>query len=339
MMRTRTIKMRTRTIMMRTRAIMMRTSSAIVVLGIVLTASASWAQEWKGNGRLTGKVVDEQGKPLERVTIRAAFPAVVGALEAKSDKKGDWAIDEVAEGTWQLLFEKDGYHPGQATSEVDESGRATAVRTTLKKVFDPNAFIQAEAKKAEDLMAQKKFAEARAVFQAIIAKVPEIAGPMQVNLARTYYGEGALETAIELLKKGVAATPGNAQPRLLLLNMLLEKGSIDEASQLLGTIDQAAISGPEVYLNFSSALITAKKPTEALAYLEKAVTRFPQAPQPYYYRAVALIEVLNTKTDPKDPARIDLLARIKADLEKFLQISPTGPEADEVRKLLEQIAK
>ena len=318
---------------------MMRTRSAIVVLGIVLTASASWAQEWKGNGRLTGRVVDEQGKPLERVAIRASFPAVVGALEAKSDKKGDWAIDDVAEGTWQLIFEKDGYHPGQATSEVDESGRAAAVRTTLKKVFDPNAFIQSEGKKAEDLMAQKKFAEARAVFQSIIARVPEITGPMQVNLARTYYGEGALDIAIERLKQGVAATPGNAQPRLLLLNMLLEKGSIDDATQLLGTVDQAAISGPEVYLNFSSVLITAKKPAEALAYLEKAVTRFPQSPQPYYYRAVALIEVVNTKTDPKDPERIELLTRVKADLEKFLKLSPTGPEADEVRKLLEQIAK
>jgi hypothetical protein len=59
----------------------------------------------------------------------------------------------------------------------------------------------------------------------------------------------------------------------------------------------------------------------------------------YYYRATALIEILNTKKDPKDPARADLVAKIKADLEKFLQISPTGPEAEQVKKLLEQIAK
>jgi hypothetical protein len=69
------------------------------------------------------------------------------------------------------------------------------------------------------------------------------------------------------------------------------------------------------------------------------VARFPQAPQPYYYRATALIEILNTKKDPKDPARVDLLARIKADLGKFLQISPTGPEAEQVKKLLEELAK
>jgi tetratricopeptide (TPR) repeat protein len=295
-----------------------KTNVAILVLGVVLIASAAWAQEWKGNGRLSGRVVDEQGKPLEGVKVRASFPAVVGAIEAKTDKKGDWVIDEVAEGTWQLIFEKDGYYPGQASSEIDESGRATSVRTTLKKVFDPNAFIQAEGRKAEDLIAQKKYAEARAVYEAVIAKVPEVAGPMQVNLARTYYGEGKLDKAIELLRSGVAATPGNLQTRLLLLSVLLERGSIEEASQLLGTIDEAAITDPHVYLNFGLALINAKKPAEALPHLDKAVARFPQSPQAYYYRAIALIELVNAEKDPEDPVRIERLTKVKADLGKFL---------------------
>jgi tetratricopeptide (TPR) repeat protein len=309
------------------------------VLGVVLIASAGWAQDWRGSGRFAGRVTDEQNKPLEGVRVVGSLDTFAAVVEATTDKRGEWGIDSVADGSWQLTFEKDGYDPAKGSVEVNEGSGGSSLRTKMKKAFDPNAFIKAEATKAEDLMAQKKFAEARAIYEGIIAKVPQVAGPMQVNLARTYYGEGKLDTAIELLKKGVAATPGNAQTKLLLLNMLLAKGSIEEASQLLGTIDEAAITDPVIYLNFSSALINAKKPEESLAYLDKAVARFPQAPQPYYYRATALIEILNAKKDPKDPARADLLAKIKADLGKFLQISPTGPEAEQVKKLLEELAK
>jgi hypothetical protein len=75
----------------------------------------------------------------------------------------------------------------------------------VKKSFDPNAFIQAEGKKAVALMNEKKFAEARAVYLAVIAKVPEVRGPMQLNLAQTYYGEHNLDKTVECLKTGLAA--------------------------------------------------------------------------------------------------------------------------------------
>jgi tetratricopeptide (TPR) repeat protein len=318
---------------------MIKTKVAILVLGIVLIASAARAQDWKGNGRMSGKVIDEQNKPLEGVKVVASLGDFGGVAEATTDKRGDWSIDSVADGTWQLTFEKDGYDPSKGTAEVDEGGGGASVRITLKKSFDPNAFIQAEGKKAAALMNEKKFAEARAVYQAVIAKVPEVSGPMQLNLAQTYYGERNLDKAVECLKTGLAAAPTNLQVKLMLANVLAEKHAFDEASQVLGTIDEASIAEPQIYLNFAAAYVNAQKPEGALPYLDKAVARFPQSPLVYYYRATALIEILNSKKDPKDPARTELIGRIKPDLEKFLQISPSGPEADQVRKLLEQIAK
>lgn len=312
---------------------------ATVVIGVVLIASAAWAQEWRGEGRLSGRVVDEQGKPLEGVRVRASYPAVVGAIEAKTDRRGDWSIQDLAEGTWSLTFEKDGYHPAEATAEIDEGATSPSIRTTLKKIFDPNAFIQAEAKKADDLMNQKKYAEARAVYEGIIKKVPEVTGPMQSNLARTYYAEGKIDLAVECLKKGVSLEPENRQTKMVLINLLLEKGSMDEARQMLGTIDEATLNDPQVYLNFGLALINQKKAIEALAYLDKAIARFPDAALGYYYRANALIELVNAEKDPKNPERIERLEKIKTDLHKFLQIAPNAPEADQVKKILEQIEK
>lgn len=319
----------------------MKTRAAILVLGIVFLASAASAQDWKGNGRMNGRVVDDQNKPLEGVKVFASFGDLKDVADATTDRRGDWSLDGLAEGSWHLAFEKEKYEPAQASVEIDEGGGSSSVRTKMKLAFDPNAFIQAEAKKAEALMAQKKYAEARAVFQGILAKVPapELTGPMQFNLAQTYYGEGNIDKTIESLKASIAAAPANVQAKLLLANVLAEKHSFDEASQVLGSIDETAITQPQIYLNFAVAYVKAQKPEGALPLLDKAVARFPQSPLVYYYRATTLIEILNTKKDPKDPARADLTAKIKADLEKFLQISPTGPEAEQVRKLLEQVAK
>jgi len=269
---------------------------------------------------------------------RASPPAVVGAVEANTDRRGDWSIEGVADGTWQLTFEKDGYHPAEAVAEVDEGGRAN-VRTTLKKVFDPNAFIQAEGKKADALMSQKKYAEARAIYEAIIAKIPDVRGPMQQNLASTYYLEGNLDKAVEHLRAGLESDPANLQVKLLLVNVLVEKRAIAEASQLLDSIDEAKITDPQVYLNIGVALINAEQPAEALPHLDKAAARFPQTPLAYFYRANALIRLINAEQDPKSPVRIERLGKVKTDLEKFLELAPDGPEAPEVRKQLEQINK
>jgi tetratricopeptide (TPR) repeat protein len=311
-----------------------------LTLAVVLVASGAWAQAWKGTGRLSGKVVDEQGKPLEGVSVLATFPEVLGALlEAKSDKKGEWSVEDVAEGSWQLVFEKDGYDPGKGSAEVDETGRSAAVRTTLKKSFNPNEFIKAEAAKADALMGQKKYAEARAVYEGIIKRVPDVSGPMQQYVARTYYLEGKPDQAIESLKAGLAKDAGNLQMKLALVSLLCDTGALDEATQMAGTVDETKLTDPQMYLSFGLALVKKQKAVDALPYFDKAVAKFPQAPEGYYYRASALIELVNAEKDPKNADRIARIGKIKADLTKFLQLAPTAPEADQVRKLLEQIDK
>jgi predicted Zn-dependent protease len=306
----------------------------------MLMATSAWAQEWRGSGRLMGRVVDEQGKALEGVIVRASFPVVVGALlEAKTNKSGDWTVDDVGEGDWELTFEKDGYDPAKASAEVDESGRSTPLRTTLKKAFDPNAFIRDEGKKADALIEQKKYAAARAVYDGIIAKVPEVSAQMQPFLARTYFLEGKPDKSVEHLKAGLAKDPGNVQMKLLLVSMLLETGAIDEASQVLSTVDEANVSDAALWVNFGLSLLKKQKSAEALPYFDKAVARFPQSPEAYYYRALALVELVNAQKDPKDPERIARIGGIKADLTKFLQLAPTSPEVENVKKLLEQVEK
>jgi len=309
-------------------------------VALMLVAAVAGAQDWRGTGRLMGKVVDEQGKGVEGVIVSASLPAFHGILaQGKTDKKGEWTIDDVGEGNWELTFESDAYLSAKATSDVDENGRSSPLRTTLKKKFDPNAFIQEEGKKAGALMDQKKYAEARAVYEGIVAKVPEVNTQMQEFIARTYYLEGKPDKSAEVLRAALSKDPANVQAKLLLVGVLLETGATDEAGQIMGGIDESKIPDVTLYANFGIALMKKQKSAEALQYFEKAVARFPQAPEPYYYRALALVELVNAQKDPKDPERIARLGKIKADLTKYMQMAPKSPDADNVKKLLEQIDK
>ena len=44
---------------------------------------------------------------------------MVGVLEAKTDRRGDWNIENIADGAWVLSFEKDGYVTAEAHSNID----------------------------------------------------------------------------------------------------------------------------------------------------------------------------------------------------------------------------
>ena len=54
------------------------------------SAAGSFAQQPRGEGRIAGKVVDEQGQPLADVAVRATKKESAGQppLQSKSNNKG-----------------------------------------------------------------------------------------------------------------------------------------------------------------------------------------------------------------------------------------------------------
>ena len=61
--------------------------------------------------------------------------------------------------------------------------------------------------------------------------------------------------------------------------------------------------------------------------LDRTITRFPAAPEPYFYRGFARLQVDTKDTDAA-----------KADLEKFVATAPpTAPEMAQAKDLLSKI--
>ncbi|MEX1129246.1 MAG: tetratricopeptide repeat protein, partial [Vicinamibacterales bacterium] len=294
--------------------------TSLITLAIFVSVSGAVAQEWRGMGRVGGFVLDEDtGQPLEGVVVKANLPTSGnrGPGESKSKKNGEWAVGGLARGEWALDFSKEGYETRSISIRVSEMGRIPPMEVKLKKkpppVVDPNVVIKEQLTQAAAMMNAKQFADARKIYEELAAQYPEVK-QFRPLIARTYYGEGNRKAAIEHLRKAAAQDPENLEVKLLLGNTLMEEGQADEARQILESIDDSKVTDPAMFLNAGIALVNERKHAEAVVWFEKAIARFPQHADGYYYRGIANLSLAKTP-------------EAKADLEKYVSMAPAdAPE-------------
>ena len=84
---------------------------------------------------------------------------------------------------------------------------------------------------------------------------------------------------------------------------------------------------PARIVNAAINMISKRQPANAVKLLDRAIARFPAAPEAYFYRGFARLQVNTTDT-----------AAAKADLEKFVATAPpTAPEMAQAKDLLSKI--
>lgn len=308
--------------------------AALLVLACAATASA---QAWRGQGRTWGKVTDESGRPIEGVTVKLFLPALNGGLETKTGKKGDWSAGGIGSGAWQIDFIKQGYETRRITADVQQMESKPAIEIIMKKAApDPNQLVAAEMKRASALVLEKKFAEAQAIYADLLMKYPQ-AYQIELTVARAYHAEGAFDQEIVHLKNYLEKDPGNVEVKLLTGAIMIQKGDAAEGQALINSVDDAAVKDPMVFVNTGINLLNQNKAKDAMPFFEKAVTRFPESADAYYYRGITEVQMGMT-IRPDNPADGDkLVAAGKADLTKFLQMAPDAPEAAVAQKMLEQL--
>ena len=307
--------------------------SGLVVAAILLSVTTSTAQEWRGMGRVGGFVLDdESGQPLEGVVVKATLPTAGnrGPDESKSKKNGEWAVGGVARGEWAVDFSKEGYETRSISVGITEMGRIPPMEIRLKKkaaavaTADPNVEIKDKLTQAAAMMNAKQYAEARQIYEALATQYPQVK-QFRPLIARTYHAEGNKAKAIEELRKAAAADPENIEVKVLLGNTLMEDGKADEARQILESLDDSKVTDPAMFLNAGIALVNERKHAEAIPWFDKAITRFPQHPDGYYYRGIANISLGKS-------------AEAKADLEKYVSMAPPdAPELATAKQILASI--
>jgi tetratricopeptide (TPR) repeat protein len=299
---------------------------AVAFVAMAILASSALAQS-RGSARLSGKVLDEQGQPVEGVTVKAQMSGQTEIMSGRSDKKGEWRINGLANGEWKVELSKP--EVGTVTEMVEIRGNdAPALNVTLKKAAakaDPKAEVDAELKRAADLAQGGKLPEARKVYEDLLVKYPDIY-QLEGFIARIYAAENNIPAALQHLKVNLDKEPDNVDLKLLQADLLMESGDKVAAKALLDTIDITKVKDPYTFINEAILLINEKKGPEAVDLLTKLIAQFPTTNELYYYRGRAY--VVSEKLD-----------EARADLEKFVTLAPTAKETADAKKILEQLKK
>jgi tetratricopeptide (TPR) repeat protein len=299
----------------------------MAVAALAIAFAAPVAAQTRGSGRIAGVVKDDSGAPVEGVQVKAVKAGESGAFTDKTNRKGEWAIAGIAGGQWNLDFSKEGFETRSLTVGVSEVDRLPPMNVAIKKAavkVDPNAELRRELEKAAPLMQEGKYAEARAIYDALLAKYPE-AWQIEPLIARTYAGEKKPDEAIVHLQNALKRDPENVEVKLLLASVLMDQGKADESQKYLDGIDMTRVKDPLVFLNTGITLINQNKAVQALAIFDKVIAAFPADPEGYYYRGRCYLA-------------LGKFTEAKTDLQKF--VTMPGADANEVaeaRKLLDQL--
>ncbi len=315
----------------------------LLLVALLLVASVPvWSQAWAGRGRLQGTVKDESGKPMEgaKVTLRKGTDRVEAATDGPpsltTDKNGKWSTLGLAQGPWGILIEKDGFIPSEGQVNVNEFGPAQPINIVLKvipkevieKAEQESAAGQAKAaiERGNALLAEAKYAEARAAYQEGMAKLEDTTVHPAIlrAVADTYYRENKIDQAIETLKQALALAPDDVDSLRLITTILVSAGREAEAQSYMAKLPAGTKMDPNTILNLGIKAFNEGKMDQALAEFDRVVKENPELPDAYYYRALVYLN-----QDKKAPA--------KADLQKLLQLDPSSKYANDAKAMLKDL--
>lgn len=294
---------------------------------VVAVAAPVHAQDWKGMGRMEGKVTDDKGAPVAGATVKLEREGYGDGTTLKTDKKGRWAIAGIAAATWNADIEAPGFAPKKISINLpSESSRLAPVEVKLDKAQasgPPPEVLQA-LEKGEAAYKDGRFADARAEFEKLLALRPDLAPTIHQRIGFAYIQEKEYAKGLEHLQKVLDADPSNSVVRGVMAQAALEGGMLDRGMELLKGIDESTVKSPDLFFNIGVNFVNANKQEEAIAYFTKAVTLDPSYADGYFRRGLAYMG-------------LGKMAEAKADLNKLVELQPTGPQADLAKKALEQI--
>ena len=314
---------------------MKRTWRYLVVVSLLM-AGVAWAQDWKGKATLSGTVTDSAGKPVSGVVIALTFGDLsAGPEPAKTNNKGQWEVKNLADGKWLVKISKEGFDPQESTIEVGGQAKNPHIQVRLAPTGSAgvNAELTAGDQKAQALIAEKKYADARAVYQDLLTKYPK-AVRVHIALARVYDAEGKYSEAADELNKYLATDPQNLDVGLSLASEYAKAGRGEEALKLMRLVPADRMKNSQNIQQCGVSLMLLKKPVDAIKFFELALERYPKEPTNLYYRGLCewqIGSIIETPGTPKSRAHFE---RAAADLKKFVSLAPNSPEAAKVPEIL-----
>ena len=194
-------------------------------------------------GRIVGQAVDEDGNPMEGVTITAESVSGdfrAAGFETTTGDDGRFSIIGLISGQWNFRAEVEGYTPVEGPWAITQ-GRNMPIAFTLIRIRHPlelalgesvlegldPAAVEAELAQADAAFNAQQFDQAVAGYDALLAKVPRFTA-LHVRIGDAHRHNRAYHAAIASYERALADAPNNADARAGLERAALE-AEIDAA--------------------------------------------------------------------------------------------------------------
>jgi tetratricopeptide (TPR) repeat protein len=314
----------------------------VFVLGLSAFSAIGYAQ----TGRLKGKVVDAENKPVEGAVILMVSKEMNRKLSTKTDRRGEYtqflapgeynvtatkgdltqSLDtrvSIDEKELNFTLKPGGAGGGAAPSAADVK-KAEAERAAIKTAFDQGVALSGEG----------KFDEAVAKFNEVIVKVPKCV-ECYTNIGEVYSRKKDYDQAEVAYKKAIEVNPNSAEAYMGLANVYnvqkkypqaTEAGA--QAQKILAANPGGSAGGAGASAAFNQGVIAwnESKIAEAQKFFEQAVAADPKMAEAHYWLGMANV---NQNKMPE---------AIKS-LEEYLKLDPSGKYADQAKGILTAIKK
>jgi tetratricopeptide (TPR) repeat protein len=313
----------------------------VVILVAALVPSVQGGQDNLGRGRISGRVVDPAGDPVEGATITAQSLEGNGKLEGTTDKKGNFAIIGLGTGTWRIMAAKTGYAEASVEMSITQLKANPPINFKLQKLTGVRELRAdksglAVIDKGNQLAKQGDFDGAIAVFREFLAEYPELY-PVRLNIAEALLNKGDADGAEAeykgLLEKILQVHGDYAKDKSTAVRALsglgetaLKKGDLEAGRMYLS---QALGLSPEdeaAAYNVGDILFSNQKVDEAIEFFQLAARIKSGWPKPYYKLGFAYLN----KGD---------YANALESFNKFIALDPENPEVPTVKNIVATIEK
>jgi Flp pilus assembly protein TadD len=294
-------------------------ASALFTLPAPVRAGQEVPENLKGAATLQGKVVDENGKNVSKPKVTLINPEANAFVVVEGGGNGNFEFKNIKPGNWRMVIETPNYVTVRQDVAVS-AAKAPRVNFVSKNDASPELLEKANA-----LAAAGDLVGARTEYLKVLEAHPDLTS-INRFVAFTYGKEGNTAEALKYLDAALAGAPDDPAMLMLAADSSVKLNQFPKAVGYLEKIDFASQTDPAPFMNMVIQFINGKRQNEAIALLNKLVTRWPDNPDLYFFRGYANMGLQKT-------------ADAKPDFEKYLQLAPDGQRAAEAKKILAENIK
>ncbi len=282
---------------------------SVLVAGLLLAVAAPvWAQS---GGRIVGLIVDDEGNPMEGVSIIASVVAAerrAADFETKTGSDGRFSIIGFVSGEWLFTAEFEGYQTVAANWKVTQ-GRNQPVNLTLARIKHPlelalgeEAFegldpevLEAELNQADEAFNDQRYDEAIEGYTSLLAQVPAFT-MLHVQIGNALTQKNEYQNAIASYERALAEEPENGDAKAGIARAKLSMGDFEAASAELEAAASGLNAEKEDLYNLGELEFAQGDVDAAAGWYEKASMADPNWGKPLFKLALVALNKGDTET-------------------------------------------